>query len=285
MARSASAAPAACGASSAAVAAAGRGQDEAFGLERRATVERDRPAACAPLDPRRARHATSRPERRAERARQLAETFGERDGTTEPARPARAKHAPQDAAVLALERGEARQRRPHRQRGRVAGVDADERGSRRALGSLGPEPARHEVEHRFVVVAVGVYSASDERLAQEPQLAARAEEVRLDQRGRAGGKRPQLAGDVDRAAARGGQGADDPGLETGAGDERRDRLGPVEHRLRPALAQKSVDARAGDEPARLGRVIDQRHVVPGADQQVRGGQPGDAAADDRDAHA
>ena len=34
------------------------------------------------------------------------------------------------------------------------------------------------------------------------------------------GKRAQLARDVDRAAARGGEGADDPRLEAGAGDER-----------------------------------------------------------------
>ena len=61
-----------------------RGEDDAFGVERAAAVERDRPAAGAPVEPRRARHATSRPQRGGQSARQLAEPFGERDGTTEP---------------------------------------------------------------------------------------------------------------------------------------------------------------------------------------------------------
>ena len=86
--------------------------------------------------------------------------------------------------MLVLERRELGKGGAHRERGGVAGVDTDERGAGHPLRRLCPEPARHEVEHRFVVAS----AAADERLAEEPQLAARAEEIRLESPGGLAGK-------------------------------------------------------------------------------------------------
>ena len=135
-------------------------------------------------------------------------------------------------------RGDAGQGAAHRQRRGVAGEDADQRGGRGALGRLAPEAARDEGEHRFVLAR----RARDERLARTGAACrARRQQVGLEQRGRAGGERAQRAADVDEAPARGGRRAAATRLGQPGGVDQRARLvGPVEHRLRAALAQEAV---------------------------------------------
>ena len=135
----------------------GRGDDDAFGFHRRAPGDGDAPPAAgggnrfdalgAPGNPARA-------QRRGQRNGELSEAVGERDRAAEAASAgsARAPQPAQDAAVLALERGQPWQRGAHRQLGRVARVDANQRGRRRALGGLAAEATRDEVDDRLVRV-------------------------------------------------------------------------------------------------------------------------------------
>ena len=135
-----------------------------------------------------------------QRARQLLQPVGERHRLAEPAAAAplldRAAH---HAAVRAFERRQPGQRARRRQLGGVAGVDADHRRRHQRARRLVAEAPRAERQHRLVAVG---RAAAQERLAQQTQLAAPAEQPRADQRDRAAGQRLQPAARVDEPSAR-----------------------------------------------------------------------------------
>ena len=156
-------------------------------------------------------------------------------------------------------------------------------GAAARVGGLAPETPRDEGEHRFVVRAPRATNGS----TKSRSLRARRQQVGLEaapagwrETGAARRRRRRSAA-APRATPQ------DAARKPGGVDQRARLVGAVEHRLRAVLAQEPVAALAADQAARLPpgrRVVEQHDVVAARGGEVGGRQPGDAAADDRDAH-
>ena len=146
------------------------------------------------------------------------------------------------AAVLLLERVQARERRRHRDPLRIAGVDAGDERIDRVVEEFGAEPAADERGDRFLGVG---RRGRDERLAQQAQLRAERERRR-----RRGTRRGDIGSANEPAAAhdeaRRGDGARVDALAADAErveqlvDERR----RVERAVRAGLVERAVAADA-----------------------------------------
>ena len=238
-------------------------------------------AGARALERGRAGHDAPRAEARRERAWELLEALGEGERARRLARAALGEGAAQDAAVLLLELVESRQGALDRERGGVARVDADDGGRADGARGLGAEAALEELQHRFVARRIAL---GHEGLAREAQLGHGAEQVGLEERGRARRQRAQGAADVDEAAPRRFVRPDDARLDAGRGEQRR-RVGAArQDGLRPRLEEKAVAALAADEAARARLGVEQRDVVARGDEPLGGREARDSTPDDRDAH-
>src|SRR5690606_5299390 len=118
-------------------------------------------------------------EDRGDRSWKRVETAAKRDETPARRRPfASRERSADEASVIALERGDARDRVLGRQPLRIARVDSGDEGADRLVEELRAEPSAHEARDGLVVI---VCAPGDERLAKETELCARREERRTQE--------------------------------------------------------------------------------------------------------
>ena len=201
--------------------------------------------------------------------------------------PGRRPHSAHQAPVFLLEVPEAREGAEDREPLRVSCVDARKQRLAKAFDRLLAEAAAQEGGDRLVAVAA---AAGDHDVESHPQLAGPGEELAVEERAdlrrhrehHSLGQRVQAAAakDVDRAVlgVRGNEAVAEAELTA-----ERKGLGFLrEDRVRPALEQEAVAGLRADHTAQEGTGLDQPIRNPALLQGMRGGESGDAAADDGD---
>jgi hypothetical protein len=182
--------------------------------------------------------------------------------------------------VLGLQRVQAREGAAQGQPGRVAGEHADGRGRHQLAGGLGAQAPLAERQHRLVVAAGAVVGGprAHERLAQQAQLAPRAQQVRGHQRQHVVGQGAEAPAPQQQPPAGAGARGDQLGAEAQLLDQPLAVGRAAGQGVRPRLAQEPVAALAADDAARAIARVQHHHRPPAPLQPVGEREPRDAAA-------